>query len=203
MKELYDRLAAETLSGGITWAWANMKIDDEYRARAAAGVIRSLEPKTILEIAAGYGFVTSYIKVANPDSLITCLEIATPFCKELESQKYEVIEADFRTADLKGRRWNVVTIMQVLEHLKSLEELQDVIARLATWTEDYLFVEIPTGGPLDGERHILALTYQDIELAMAKASLRVEEVYMLPPQGKQIENGYTAMVQMVGRKYGH
>ena len=200
-KQLYNQLAQDTLSHGLDNAWKNMEADDSLRAREVAKLIYMLHPKSVLEVAAGYGFVTHAIREYNPNVSMTCLEIATPFCDILRNRGYNVIEENFITAQLEDK-WDVVTIMQVLEHLESQEILRDVLVRVSSWAERYLIVEIPEGGPIDGERHILSLTDYRMEEILESIGLDVVFSKKIPPQGGQITNGYTAMVQIVGMKGG-
>src|SRR5690348_11104864 len=140
-KALYDSLALNTLSRGLDDAWKNMEYSDAPRAEAVGKLIRAMRPKSILEVAAGYGFVTHYIVKFNPKVPVTCLEIAAPFCDVLRANGREVIEDDFITATL-NRTWDVVTIMQVLEHLESWDVLKSVLKKIASWAERFVIVEI-------------------------------------------------------------
>lgn len=199
-KSLYDRLAEETLSSGREAAWKNMEIDDLTRAVSGAKLVQKLQPESILEVAAAYGFVTKQFSRFNPGVPVTCLELASPFCSELRAQGYEVIEADFLEEDLGNRTWDVVTAMQVLEHLSDREALHAALLRLSSWARRYLFIEIPEGGLLDGERHILALTSEELVRTMEGIGLKLSKILRIPPAGRQMGNGYTCMVQIVGGK---
>lgn len=200
-KSLYDSLAVITLSNGLESAWKSMELDDSIRAESVGRLVALFQPESILEVAAGYGFVTKYIQKYSPQAKITCLDIAAPFCEILRSKDYEVLEEDFITVQL-DRTWNVVTIMQVLEHLENWQVLKDVLAKVASWSNNIVIVEIPEGGPIDGERHILSLTKERVCDVMREVGLTLSNVYCwnIPPQGNQVKNGYTAMVQIVGKK---
>lgn len=198
-KSLYDSLAENTLSNGFEYAWQSMEEEDSLRATQAAKIIKSLEPNSILEVAAGYGFVTKHIQDSIPDAKITCLEIASKFCEILRKQGYDVIEDNFITMQMSSsRKWDVVTIMQVLEHLPDLANLYQVLKRLRNWTNRYVFVEIPEGGPIDGERHILNLNTNLLLEMLKSCEYRVKLVNVVPPTPRQAANGYFGMVQIVG-----
>lgn len=205
MANFYDQLARITLfdgqlplKRGLARSWSLMEADDALRAQRAGEIARKLSVTSILEVAGAYGFVTARFRHYCPEASITVLEIAPTFCAVQRAAGYanEVVEGDLRTADLGGRTWELVTLMQTLEHMP---DPYLVLQQLRRWSNKYVFLEIPLqDGSPDGDRHVHVFDREGTRALLLKYCSRIVEEQEVPPQGLQKEHSYSGMLQLVG-----
>jgi ubiquinone/menaquinone biosynthesis C-methylase UbiE len=93
------------------------------RVRTVLGILRSLQPENLLDIGSGRGTFLWPLLAGFPDPSVTTVEIADRRASDLAAvrkggvQRLTVVSADVHCLPFAPRSFDVVTMLEVLEHL--------------------------------------------------------------------------------------
>lgn len=141
------------------------------RVRAVIGVLKGLAPNTLLDVGSGRGVFLWPLLDAFPTLRVTCVEIDTARARHLQAvrrggvDRLEILEGDARITGLAADSFDVVTVLEVLEHQTSPIDLAREAIRLAS---RFVLVSVPSK-PDHNPEHVQLFTKDSLEALMRAA----------------------------------
>lgn len=152
------------------------------RVRAILGILRSLTPGTLLDVGSGRGVFLWPVLNAFPTLEVTCVEVDPARATHLRAvqaggiDRLEVLELDAASTGLAANSFDIVTVLEVLEHLEKPAEVAREAVRLAS---QFLLVSVPSKFD-DNPAHIHLFTKGSMaELLKAAGATSVKFEYVL------------------------
>jgi ubiquinone/menaquinone biosynthesis C-methylase UbiE len=151
------------------------------RVRAVIGVLRALEPASLLDIGTGRGVFLWPLLEAFPDLSVTAVEPDERRRGHLEAvsrggfHRLAVVGADASRLDFADRSFDVVTALEVLEHQRDPGPMAREAIRIA---RRFVIASVPSKADDDPE-HVQLFTRVSLEALLkgaGAASVRIEHV---------------------------
>jgi 2-polyprenyl-3-methyl-5-hydroxy-6-metoxy-1,4-benzoquinol methylase len=113
-----------------------------FKAQAVR-LIRLVQPKTILEVGCGEGYMLQAVAAAGLDVELTGVDISRPAIEEARARldgraTLEVVDARDLARD--GREFDMVMMLEVLEHIEQPEQMMPILEQLA---RKHLLLSVP------------------------------------------------------------
>lgn len=130
------------------------------RVRAVLGFLRGVQPESLLDVGTGRGAFLFPFLEAFPGVPVTALDLLPHRVEMLRRLadggigQLTVLEADLCRWDGGGRRYDVVTLLEVLEHIPAVEAAVQAAVALA---RRYVVVSVPSK-PDNNPEHLHLLT---------------------------------------------
>jgi 2-polyprenyl-3-methyl-5-hydroxy-6-metoxy-1,4-benzoquinol methylase len=115
---------------------------DNFHAQAVK-MIRRAQPSTILELGCGEGYVLSALTEAGIDAELTGVELDERACaiaRERLGTCATIEHRDARELAADGRRFDMVMMLEVLEHIREPEQMLPILDEL---TNGWLLLSVP------------------------------------------------------------
>ena len=134
--------------------------DDLPRVRAVMGFLKAIYPDSLLDIGSGRGVFLNTFLSAFPYTSVTSLDILPHRVQALRDMaaggvsQLTAFEQDLCTWDAPDKSFDVVTLLEVLEHIPDTASAIRAAVRLA---RRYVVVTVPSK-PDDNPEHIHLLT---------------------------------------------
>lgn len=109
----------------------------------AIELVRRAAPKTILELGCGEGYVLSALADAGIDAELSGVELserAVKIARERLGDRATIEHRDARELIADGRRFDLVMMLEVLEHIRDPEQMLPILDRLST---GWLLLSVP------------------------------------------------------------
>ncbi len=141
------------------------------RVRAVIGALKGLGPHTLLDVGSGRGVFLWPLLDAFPALRVTSVEIDGVRARHLHAvrrggiDRLEIVECDAARTGLAADSFDVVTVLEVLEHQTSPIDLAREALRLAS---QFVLVSVPSK-PDDNPEHIQLFTKGSLETLMRAA----------------------------------
>lgn len=141
------------------------------RVRSVLGFLKGVQPETLLDVGSGRGAFLFPFLGEFPATKVTSLDLLPHRVEQLQDmrsggiQRLTALQQDLCTWDAAADSFDVVTLLEVLEHIPSVEQAVQNAVRLA---RRYIVVSVPSK-PDDNPEHIHLLT-QDRLTAMFTAA---------------------------------
>jgi ubiquinone/menaquinone biosynthesis C-methylase UbiE len=134
------------------------------RVRKALGVLRSLGPTSLLDIGSGRGVFLWPLLDAFPDLAVTALDRSPQRVADLEAVRWGGIDhltpvsGDVTALDFQDRAFDVVTILEVLEHLPDVAAGARAVLRVCG---RFVVASVPSK-PDDNPEHLRLYTAESL-----------------------------------------
>lgn len=174
--------------------WRETKASDAFFERAprypdVADVIARLQPRRLLDVGCGSGYLAKLLKARVPGLAVDGVDISTAALDRARAYVNEAWQVDLDKADLpvSSEEYDTVTCVEVLEHLydpdHALREIARVLAsggravvtvpNLAYWRFrlDLLRGRVPP--PAVDRRHLHQFDYRLLTETLSRAGLRL------------------------------
>lgn len=144
------------------------------RVRRVIGMLLGIQPAELLDVGSGRGAFLWPMMEALPDLPVTSLELDPVRVRDLRAvargglDRLRVLAADVASADLPERGWDVVTALEVLEHLPDPEA---AARRLVAAARRFLLVTVPSQ-PDDNPEHLRLYTGESLAALLRAAGAR-------------------------------
>lgn len=141
------------------------------RVRAVLGFLRGVQPESLLDVGSGRGAFLFPFLEAFPATPVTALDLLphrVELLRRLAAGGIDSLtaqEADLCRWDGGGRRYDVVTLLEVLEHIPDVEAAVRAAVALA---RRYVVVSVPSK-PDNNPEHIHLLTRDRLTQLFARA----------------------------------
>ena len=141
------------------------------RVRAVLGFLRGVQPESLLDVGSGRGaFLLPFLEAfpATPVTALDLLPHRVELLRRLAGGGIDSLtaqEADLCRWDGGGRRYDVVTLLEVLEHIPDVEAAVRAAVALA---RRYVVVSVPSK-PDNNPEHIHLLTRDRLTQLFARA----------------------------------
>jgi len=115
---------------------------DNFHARAAH-LIRRARPRSILDLGCGEGFAISAMLDAGVDASFTGIDLsadAIDFARSRLGDRATLEVADARDLAADGRRFDMVMMLEVLEHIPEPQTILPIVERL---TRQHVLFSVP------------------------------------------------------------
>lgn len=130
------------------------------RVNAVLGALKGIGPENLLDVGSGRGvFLFPFLK-AFPCVPVTALDVPSHRAEMLQSihaggvDRLNVMQQDICTWDMPENSFDVVTMLEVLEHIEDVQTAVNAAVRLA---KRYVILSVPSK-PDDNPEHIHLLT---------------------------------------------
>lgn len=143
--------------------------DDQPRVQVVLGFLRGIVPagqcKTLLDVGSGRGVFLFPLLRDFPDLEVTSLDILQHRVELLQCLhdggigNLHPLQADICTWDAPGKSFDVVTMLEVMEHIPDTEAVVHNAIRLA---RNYVIVSVPSK-PDDNPEHIHLFSNEDLK----------------------------------------
>jgi 2-polyprenyl-3-methyl-5-hydroxy-6-metoxy-1,4-benzoquinol methylase len=111
--------------------------------RQAVEMIRRARPSTILELGCGEGYVLSALADAGVEAQLTGIELdprAAGIAQERLGTRATIEQQDARKLAADGRRFDMVLMLEVLEHIPDPAQMLPILDKL---TNGWLLLSVP------------------------------------------------------------
>ena len=130
------------------------------RVREVLGFLKSIYPESLLDVGSGRGVFLLPFLSTFPQASVTSLDLLDHRVAMLQAMaeggmdQLQVLQENICTWDGPDRGFQVVTLLEVLEHIPDVEQAVKNAVRMA---RDYVVVSVPSK-PDDNPEHIHLLT---------------------------------------------
>ena len=141
------------------------------RVKAVLGILKGIQPESLLDVGSGRGVFLFPFLEEFPWIPVTAAEILPHRVKMLQDisdggiDGLSVVQQDITCWDQPEASFDVVTILEVLEHIPQVEKAVEAVVRLA---KRYVVVSVPSK-PDDNPEHIHLLTKDVLTQLFTKA----------------------------------
>jgi 2-polyprenyl-3-methyl-5-hydroxy-6-metoxy-1,4-benzoquinol methylase len=118
------------------------KLIGNFHAKAVE-MIRRAQPSTILELGCGEGYVLSALADAGVDAELTGIELddrAARIARERLGDRATIEHRDARELAADGRRFDMVMMLEVLEHIRDPAQMLPIVDSL---TNGWVLLSVP------------------------------------------------------------
>jgi 2-polyprenyl-3-methyl-5-hydroxy-6-metoxy-1,4-benzoquinol methylase len=115
---------------------------DNFHAKVVE-MVRRARPSTILELGCGEGYVLSALRDAGIDASLTGIELddrAARIARERLGDKATIEQRDARDLAADGRRFDMVMMLEVLEHIPNPAQMLPIVDSL---TNGWVLLSVP------------------------------------------------------------
>ena len=160
-----------SLGSFLVRAWLTQQREPLPRVRAVLGFLRGVQPESLLDVGSGRGAFLFPFLEAFPATPVTALDLLphrVELLRRLAGGGIDSLtaqEADLCRWDGGGRRYDVVTLLEVLEHIPDVEAAVRAAVALA---RRYVVVSVPSK-PDNNPEHIHLLTRDRLTQLFARA----------------------------------
>lgn len=141
------------------------------RVSAVLGFLRSVQPKSLLDVGSGRGaFLFPFLR-EFPDTAVTSVDLLPHRVEMLQAvsaggiDRLTALRQDICTWDAPDDSFDVVTLLEVLEHIPEVGHAVEAAVRLA---QRYVVVTVPSK-PDNNPEHIHLLTKEKLTGLFARA----------------------------------
>lgn len=144
------------------------------RVRMALGFLRAVYPESLLDVGSGRGVFLFPFLEAFPAATVTSLDILphrAAFLQRIHDgglDSLTAIQGDITTWDAPAHSFDVVTLLEVLEHIPAVEQAVANAVRLA---RRYVIVSVPSK-PDNNPEHIHLLTKDKLTALFGAVGVR-------------------------------
>jgi 2-polyprenyl-3-methyl-5-hydroxy-6-metoxy-1,4-benzoquinol methylase len=135
------------------------------RVVRAIGVLKGISPSSILDIGTGRGVALWPMLEAFPGASVTCVDARADRVADLAGIPVHAVEGDATRLPFDDRSFDVVTALEVLEHIPDTTRAMRELVRVA---QRFVVVSVPSK-PDDNPEHIHLFTKQSLEAAFLEA----------------------------------
>lgn len=134
--------------------------EDLPRVRQVMGFLRAVQPESLVDVGSGRGVFLFPFLNAFPDTSVTSLDILdyrVEFLKDITSggiSRLTAMQADICQKPLPDKSADVVTMLEVLEHIP---DVQSAVSSAVSIAKQYVVVSVPSK-PDNNPEHIHLLT---------------------------------------------
>ena len=134
--------------------------DDLPRVKMALGFLKAVRPQSLLDVGSGRGVFLFPFMREFPETPVTSLDILSHRVEFLNTihdggiERLTAVQADICTWDAPDSSYDVVTLLEVLEHIPEAEQAAANAVRLA---KRYIVVSVPSK-PDNNPEHIHLMT---------------------------------------------
>ena len=113
----------------------------------ALGMLKSVNPQSILDIGPGRGRALWPIAYNFPDTNICCLESVEWRCKVIDAvhkggvERIQVVQGTITKTDFENNQFDVVTALEVMEHIPNITMALSEMIRVA---RRYIIASVPS-----------------------------------------------------------
>ena len=152
------------------------------------------EPFDYLEVGPGHGLMT-YLAAASPFSrTLEAWDVSAVSLKQTRAaldllgvtKSVTLVETDILRAPPSERRFNLVVISEVLEHLETPVAALKFL-RAATVDDGRIYINVPINSPSPDHLYLFS-SPQDVVDLVVGSGLRVERIELFATQGRAIES---------------
>lgn len=111
--------------------------------REAAALVRQADPKTILDVGCGEGFMIEALLDAGIRAQFSGIDLSDAAIADARARlgpRAELTVMDARTLAADGRRFDLVMMLEVLEHIPAPAQMLPILRRLAA---SHLLLSVP------------------------------------------------------------
>lgn len=115
---------------------------DHFKARALE-LVQSVAPKTILEVGCGEGYMLDALSRGGVTATMWGVDISGPAIQEAKQKlgdRATIEQRDARELAADGRKFDLVMMLEVLEHIPEPEQMLPILDQL---THRYLLLSVP------------------------------------------------------------
>ena len=134
--------------------------EDMPRVKKILGFLHSVQPKSLLDVGSGRGVFLFPFLNEFPDTSVTSLDILDHRVRFLEDisvggiSRLTAVEADICSKPFPDESFDVVTLLEVLEHIPDVEKAIDAAVKIS---RRFIAVSVPSK-PDNNPEHIHLLT---------------------------------------------
>lgn len=141
------------------------------RVRAVLGILKGLNPSSLIDIGSGRGVFLWSLLDGFPDLTVTAVDINSAWVEEILTVSRGGITRltgeimDVRNLEFPDRSFDVVTILEVLEHLREPERAVKEVSKVS---KSFVIASVPSKEDNNPE-HLRVLTKNDLTEMFMKA----------------------------------
>lgn len=158
------------------------KKDPLPRVARVIGFLRGVAPQSLLDIGTGRGAFLWPLLDAHPDLEVTCVDPLPNRIAAIEAVRrgglanVTAIRGEFPDVDPGARTFDVVTLLEVIEHLIAPDA---ALARACELAERFVVVSVPSK-PDDNPEHLHFIDPRDLERRLREAGARRVSLEFVP-----------------------
>ncbi len=144
------------------------------RVKKALGILRGLSPESLLDVGSGRGTFLFPLLDEFPDLAITAIDVSEQRAKDLNAlrqgglEHFTAVRADVRQLGFENKSFDVVTLLEVMEHLAAPEKAAMETVRVA---RHFVILSVPSKED-DNPEHIHLFDANRIEAIFKSAGAK-------------------------------
>lgn len=144
------------------------------RVQTVLGILRGLAPDSLLDVGSGRGVFLWPLLTEFKHLPVKCIDQNPIRCKDIEAvrkggiERLSVLEGKIESVNLKPASFDIVTALEVLEHIDSPEE---ALVKALSLAKRFLIISVPSHED-DNEEHIHLFNRQSLSSILSRAGAK-------------------------------